>query len=109
MRAGPHQTFAGNPLQSKRRLPAPRPALPRPRHQLLLLLTKVSAAQSQGGEVVLVEVVEYFLPDLLRELVQTLGILDLPRLVLVLCLASFYGSLVLGPGAGGRRSLSRRQ
>merc|ERR1719331_165365 len=74
-------------LQSKTataRLPDPRLALPRPLHQLLLLLTKVPAAQSQGEEVVLLEVVEYPLPQLLRELVQTPGVLDFTLLALVL-------------------------
>ena len=80
-------------------LPEPKLTLPRPRHQLLLLLTKVPAAQSQGKEIVLVELVEDLLPHLRRELVQTLGVIDLPRL---------FRRLAPGPGARGRRSLSLR-
>ena len=86
-------------LQSKTTLPA----LPRPRHQLLLLLTKVLAAQSQGEEVVLVELVEDLLQHLGRELLQkTLTVLGLSRV------ASFFGRLLPGPEAGGRSSLSLR-
>ena len=86
--------------QSKTRLPAHRHALSRPRQQLLLLLTKVPAAQSQGKEVVTLELVEDLLPHLFRELVQTLGVLGLPRVAVDLL-----------PGtkaARDRRSLSLR-
>ena len=78
------------------------PVLPRPRHQLLLLLTKVPAAQSQGKEVVPVELVEDLLPQLLRKRVQTLEARDLLRP------ASFFGGLLNGSGARGRRSRSLR-
>ena len=81
-------------LQSKAR-----PALSRPRHQLLLLLTKVPAAQSQGEEVVLLELVEDLLSYLRRELVETLvGALDL-----------LHVDLLPRQGAArGRRPLSLR-
>ena len=88
------------------RLPALRSALPR--HQLLLLLTKVPAAQSQRKEVVTLELVEDLLPHLRRELFQTSSVLGLPRIVFDLRLASFFGDPAPGPGAGGRRSLSLR-
>ena len=72
-------------LQSQTMLPALTPTLPRPRHQLLLLLTKVPAAQSQGEEVVLVELVKDLLPHILGELFQkTMGVLCLPRVAHVL-------------------------
>ena len=90
-------------LQSKTRLPAPR--RPRPRHQLLLLLTKVPAAPSQGEEVVLVELVEDLLPHLRRELVKTLGVLDLTRVALAYPLAFSLGRRAL---TRGRRSLAFR-
>ena len=98
-------------LQSKTRLLAPRSVLPRlPRHQLLLLLTKVPAAQSQGKEVVLIEVVEDLPPHLRRELLQkTLGVLEISRVALDFRLASSFGRLLPGSGAArGRRSLSLR-
>ena len=89
-------------LQSSMRLPPTSFLLPRPLHQLLLFLTKVPAAQSQGKEVGILEVVGDLVPHLQRELVQAPGILGLSRL------ASFLGRFAPGPGAGGRGSLSLR-
>ena len=69
------------------------PVLPRPRHQLLLLLTKVPAAQSQGEEVVILELVEDLLPQLLRQLVEATGVLGLSQV------AFFFGRLLPRTGA----------
>ena len=81
--------------------------MPPPCHQLLLLLTKVPAAQSQGEEGVILGLVKDLLPHLLRELIQTPSVLDLPRVAVVLFVASFFGRLLPGTGAArGRRSLS---
>ena len=75
-------------------------SLSRPRQQLLLLLTKVPAAQSQGEEVVILGLVKDLLPHLLRELIQTPSVLDLPRVAV---------DLLPGSGAArDRRSLSLR-
>ena len=89
-------------LQSSTRLPPTSFLLPRPLHQLLLFLTKVPAAQSQGKEVGILEVVGDLVPHLLRELVKTLGIPGLSRP------ASFFGRLAPGPRLGARGSLSLR-
>ena len=77
-------------LQSKT---APRPVLLRPRHHLLLLLTKVPAAQSEGEEVVLVEVAEDLPPQLRRKLVQAPSVRDFLRF------SSFFGRRAPGPEA----------
>ena len=81
--------------QSTTRLLALRLTLSPSLHQLLLLLTKVPAAQSQGKEVVLVQVVEDLIPHLARQLVKTPSVRDLPRAANVLETVSLRKPLLL--------------